>query len=386
MGSVGAPCPGPRFGMNITKHLSYLGYVLPSLSRGKAAEPFDWPMGGGLSARCYMQWPAAQDNSSADVIDAWDALAETAPRMTAFQSPAWQGALAQPFVRANRYRLVTLNEGAHLAGVIPLQVNRGGSLETPGEMISDYLDPLIETADPAAGWSALLALLRSLPGGGAKEVILPNARADAPCRPTLAAVCKTEGYELSDEPSGTASRIALPKTWDDYLARLAGHDRKELRRKMRNAQTKAAGRLKVYESDDLALPQELDRVFDFMKSAGGAKGIKATWMYRPLFKRALPGLIAGRRLRLYSLILDDQPAAGLICFPATQGPMMWAGGWNPEFSKLSPGIVLFGMAIQHAIEQGAATFDLLRGQSRYKSELGAQDVPIHRLTLRRKAA
>ena len=66
--------------------------------------------------------------------------------------------------------------------------------------------------------------------------------------------------------------------------------------------------------------------------------------------------------------------------------MMWAGGWESAMSQHSPGIVLLGMSIRHSIENGASIFDLLRGQSRYKKELGAVDMPIHRLTLRRKDA
>lgn len=328
-----------------------------------------------------MTWPDGHG-----VIDAWDQLSSNSARATAFQTPAWQGALARPFSRAGRYRLMTLNDGNRLMGILPLQVNRGGSLETPGEMISDYLDPLLETQDPSAGWAALLSLMRSLPATPSGDFVLQNTRADAPCRAILAGISAEQGFDLTDEPCASASRIVLPKTWDEYLARLGQHDRKELRRKIRNAQNKANGRLQIIEAESPNLIEELERVFDFMKAAGGAKGMKASWMYRPLFRRAAPGLIKARRLRLYSLLLNDKPAAGLICFPSPQGPMMWAGGWDGQMSQLSPGIVLFGMAIQHSIEMGATYFDLLRGQCRYKKELGADDVPVHRLTLRRKAA
>ena len=61
---------------------------------------------------------------------------------------------------------------------------------------------------------------------------------------------------------------------------------------------------------------------------------------------------------------------------------MWAGGFDTECAKWSPGIVLFAMTIRAAIESGATYFDLLRGQSRYKSELGAVDRVLMRLTLK----
>jgi CelD/BcsL family acetyltransferase involved in cellulose biosynthesis len=328
-----------------------------------------------------MAWPQGHV-----VLDAWDKLSASANRATAFSTPAWQGALARPFARVGRYRLITLNDYGNLLGVLPLQARRDGTLEVPGEMISDYLDPLIETVDASAGWAAVLSLVRSLPGPRVGEIVLHNVRGDAPWRSQLESVAGPEGFDMQVDACATTSRIILPKTWDEYLAKLAQHDRKELRRKMRNAQTKAGGRLLVLDSDDPKLPQELDRVFDFMKLAGGAKGMKATWMYKPLFRRAAPGLIKSHRLRVYCLMLNEQPAAELICFPSKEGPMMWAGGWDMQMSQFSPGIVLFGMAIQHSIENGEACFDLLRGQCRYKKELGATDVPIHRLILRRRAA
>jgi CelD/BcsL family acetyltransferase involved in cellulose biosynthesis len=368
--------------MDIAKHLSYLGCVLPNLfGSAGAGEPFDLSIGGGLTARCLMSWPHGHG-----ILQDWEQLTNTAERATTFNTPAWQGALARPFARVGRYRLMTLSDHGNLLGVLPLQARRNGILETPGEMISDYLDPVMEAVDPAAGWAALLALVRSLPGTPTGELVLHNVRSDAPWHRELGSVAAPEGFELQVDACATAARITLPKTWDDYLAGLAQHDRKELRRKIRNAQTKAAARLMVLDSDDPKLPGELERVFDFLKSAGGAKGIKATWMYRPLFRRAAPGLIKSRRLTLYCLMLNEQPAAELICFPSKDGPMMWTGGWDMQFAQWSPGIVLFGMAIQHSIEKGAKYFDLLRGQSRYKKELGATDVPINRLTLRRKAA
>jgi CelD/BcsL family acetyltransferase involved in cellulose biosynthesis len=369
--------------MDIAKHLSYIGCVLPNLfgGSGAAGEPFDLSIGGGLTARCFMAWPQGHS-----VLEDWDALSSSAGRATAFSTPAWQGALARPFARVGRYRLVTLSDHGNLLGVLPLQARRNGILETPGEMISDYLDPLLETLDPSAGWAALLSLMRSLPGAPTGELIMHNVRSDAPWLSELGSVAGPEGFDLQVDACATTSRIMLPKTWDDYLASLPQHDRKELRRKIRNAQTKAGARLMVLDSDDPKLPQELERAFDFMKVAGGVKGIKATWMYRPLFRRATPGLIKSHRLRVYCLMLNEQPASVLICFPCKEGPMMWAGGWDMQMREWSPGIVLFGMAIQHSIDNGATCFDLLRGQSRYKKELGATDVPIHRLTLRRKAA
>ena len=371
-----------RFSLDIAKHLSYLGVVMPDFfGKGVLQDPAEFSDGGGISARCHMSWPR-----EGEIIDAWDRLASRSEQATAFHTSAWQGALAAPFSKARRYRLITLHDRGHLSAVIPLQLNSGGSLETPGEMISDYLDPLLGEENHQARGSAVLSLLHALPVAASRQIVFHNMRVDSPWWTTLAGLCHRTGYEMSETLSAKASRIMLPASWDDYLGGLASHDRKELRRKMRNAETREGGRLSIVEADDPRLPGELERIFAFISGRGGVKAIKSDWMYRPFFRRALPGLIKARQVKLYSLMLNDRPAAGMICFSSRRGPMMWAGGWESAMSQHSPGIVLLGMSIRHSIENGASIFDLLRGQSRYKKELGAVDMPIHRLTLRRKDA
>jgi len=49
------------------------------------------------------------------------------------------------------------------------------------------------------------------------------------------------------------------------------------------------------------------------------------------------------------------------------------GGFDPDYARWSVGTVLFGYAIQHAIEEGAREFDFLRGEEEYKYRLGAQN-------------
>ena len=74
----------------------------------------------------------------------------------------------------------------------------------------------------------------------------------------------------------------------------------------------------------------------------------------------------------------------MIGFPSAAGPMMWAAGFDPELASWSPGIVLFALTIRRAIDGNAKSFDLLRGQMRYKDELGVKDYQLRRLTLSRK--
>jgi len=360
--------------------LSYLGVVLPTFSSLlQGGDPFDAIGVDGLNVRLYRDWPA-----NPTLLEDWDHLASALPHGGVFQSPTWQGAVARPFIRVGRYRLCAVQRGDALKAVLPLQVGAGGILETPGEMISDYLEPLVAgEAEPDAiesSWRSMLRMLR-LEAGDAAPIVLHNVTVDGSCRATLSAIAPQEGYTLEETDTGAAARIPLAATWEDYLATLDGRERKELKRKLKNATSGAGARLESVFTPGVELHAELERVFRYMEAAGGAKGVKARWTYRPIFRRVAAQLAWTGRLKVYRLMLNDQPAAGLICFPSRNGPMMWAGGFDVEYANWSPGIVLFAMTIRDAIESGAKSFDLLRGQSRYKSELGAVDYPLKRLML-----
>jgi CelD/BcsL family acetyltransferase involved in cellulose biosynthesis len=376
--------------MNIFEKLSYVGVVLPTSISSLvssiapsigAGEPFDDAAGtGGLNVRLYRSWP-----SNEKLLSQWNALARAQSCGGVFQSPAWQGAIARPFNRVGRYRVCTAHVGDQLCAVLPLQVGTGGILETPGEMISDYLEPLVDPASAEHSWRSMLSILKDeCATRGAPSIVLHNVPSDGSCRTTLTRIADECGFTLEDSESAMSGRIELKSTWDEYLATaLDGRERKELKRKLKNATTKAGARLTI-NTGGPHLSEELERIFTFMESTGGAKATKARWTYRPMFRRIASELAANGLMKLYGLEIEGKPAAGLICFPTLNGPMLWAAGFDASMAKWSPGIVLFAMAIQDAIAGGAKYFDLLRGQCRYKSELGASDFALRKLTLRVK--
>ena len=91
----------------------------------------------------------------------------------------------------------------------------------------------------------------------------------------------------------------------------------------------------------------------------------------------------GGWLQVCLLRLEGRDVAGIISFPSAEGPLVWGAGFDASARAWSPGIVLFAMAIRQAIESGARCFDLMRGEARYKSNLGAVDSRICRVSLSR---
>jgi CelD/BcsL family acetyltransferase involved in cellulose biosynthesis len=65
----------------------------------------------------------------------------------------------------------------------------------------------------------------------------------------------------------------------------------------------------------------------------------------------------------------------------------YLGGLEPDFERYSPGTLLVGHAIEHAVVSDAAhAFDFLRGREAYKRGWGATEQPLYSWTSDGRAA
>jgi len=76
-------------------------------------------------------------------------------------------------------------------------------------------------------------------------------------------------------------------------------------------------------------------------------------------------------------------AAAVLCFESEQELLLYNSGYDPAFAPLSVGFVSKALTLKRAIEEGKQRFDFLRGAEPYKYDLGAQDLKVYRLVIRR---
>ncbi len=219
----------------------------------------------GLCARCHRDWP-----DEANFVANWNRLMSRNPTSTVFCSPTWQSAVVNEFVPAGQFRLITVMRGEELLAVLPLGLNSASMLETPGRWVTDYLDPLIDAGAADECWAIILELLDDLWDWSVAGVRLQLIRGDSPLRRILKTLCPKFGFEYQEKRGTTAPYIPLPATWDDYLATLDGHERKEIKRKIRNAQTKGQLRwLTLTQPEEMAAA--LERALSGMRQAESFK-------------------------------------------------------------------------------------------------------------------
>lgn len=331
---------------------------------------------GDLRVSCASQYP--QDS---EFDKAWLELLAAHPDGCAFQDPAWQRAVQRFFVGDN-LRLLTVHRGQRLLGLLPLNLTPGGTLESAGAGVSDYLDPLVDPAHAAASWEAMLALL-SQRWGRTPSLILRNVPAHSLSRKLLPELAPRHGFVVQEAAPQVVLQIDLPETMEQYFARLKRDDRTERRRRLRKAENEAQARIVDCASSD-QLSGCLESVLGLMETAPGEKGQAVRQYLRPLLMAAGPELCARGRLSLVTLMLNGNLAGGLIVLPSSHGPMMYNGGFDQAQRGWAPGIVGNLMVLREAIGRGQKVFDLLRGQEPYKYDLGAVERPLYELTLQKQ--
>ena len=86
-------------------------------------------------------------------------------------------------------------------------------------------------------------------------------------------------------------------------------------------------------------------------------------------------------LRLLILRIDETPAAALYGLRYGRTFYFYQSGFDPAYSKQSIGLVMMGLAIKAAIEDGASEYDLLHGDEEYKFHWAHETRELGRIEL-----
>lgn len=327
----------------------------------------------GLHVQCRRDWP--EDPA---LVQQWEQLCADCPNATPFHSHAWQRAIHDG-LNAHLFRLILVYDGRRLLAGLPLRINSEGYIESIGEDVSDYLEPLILPAESHRCWKALLAFLRDRWDRRLKGIHLHNFRPEMPCLDLLPIVANEQGFDCIRQMTQSTARIALGHTWETYLVSLQTHQRKELRRKLKKAHA-AGAQLNCCDDPD-EIERQMPAALRIMGSHDRSKRRAVRGVLESFLIRAAGSLARAGALRLHWLKVKEELAAVLIVLPTPAGPMLWNCGYDERFAAISPGIVTFALTIRQSIEQQLAMVDLLRGPEPYKLHLGATQSPLYRLTL-----
>jgi CelD/BcsL family acetyltransferase involved in cellulose biosynthesis len=307
-----------------------------------------------------------RDRLEAVGAPAWDGLVASSRLRSPFLSWTWQAEWVRAFAADRRLEIRCVEDGGgNLVGILPLYESPSGAMQTIGGAdVSDYLDLIAVQGREEEAWMALLQS-RTAERVAWELHAVPETSPTIAALPPLAAAC---GLDVSATVEERCPVLALPASWETYLARLSGKHRHELQRKMRRLERDAPDA----RASCVAAPAAITaRLGDFLALHRSSRVGKARFMDERMagfFRAALSGFAERDAARLWFLDTATGPIAAFVTIEWDGTVGLYNSGFAPERAALSPGVVLLAQLIRDAIGRGREKFDFLRGEERYKYE------------------
>jgi len=352
---------------------------------------------------------AAEVIADASALDSlageWSELLADSDQSSPTMSPLWIGAWWKVFgdKDGRELRVAVLRDGGRLVGLAPLSARRvwcrpglrtwrlellpSGEREED-EVLSDYLAVVARRGFEQRVADGLAALLRSGGLGRWDELLMPRMSTDTAMVSLLVAALERAGA-LYFELTGGSPYIPLPRTWDEYLARLSGSRRRLVRTSLRGLEAWCGGRSELRVAESAADLEEGLRVLRELHeqrwTEAGKPGAFASPLFSAFHEAVMPALLERGELELMWLVAADQPIAAVYNIVWSGAVQFYQAGRRMELPReLRPGVVLHALAIQRSIELGRREYDFLAGGARYKQDLALAVRPLCSLRLVRR--
>jgi len=294
----------------------------------------------------------------------WDALLDSVPSATPFQSRHWVGAWWRAFGARKQPHVIEVREtSGELVGLVPLYRTRfpWRALRPMGTGVSDYLDPLCQAGRENECVAALAEMLAE--PKGVDLVDLHQWR--EPWAERLQSASSAPLRRIADEACYT---LDLPSTWDEYVAGLSKSLRYEARRL--DKAPYACGQADVRTlTDPEEVREGLEALFDLHAKRWrkrGLPGVFALSRVRRFHHSYAKAALEAGHLRLSAIRSGDVIVGVIYAMAIGDRVFFYQSGFDPEAKTLSPGTVLVAHTLREAIRDGARTFDFLRGDEPYK--------------------
>lgn len=298
----------------------------------------------------------------------WNGLLDRSRLPAVFLTWQWQTEWSQAFTAERPIQILAATDAAGtLAGLLPLYEDGPERQRILGGVdVSDYLDLIAPDGGEAEVWTALLQHRSSQ----AVAWDLHGIRSASPTATLLPELAPAHGLTASVEREDRCPVLALPKSWDEYLARLSGKDRHELRRKIRRLERELPGASTSSHATVAGWDEAMTRFLTLHRLSKVGKARFMDERMERFFRSATARLAAAGWARLWFLEFEGAAVAAFLCLEYGGSVGLYNSGFDPARAALAPGIVLLAHVIRDAIDRGFPVFDFLRGEEPYKYGFG----------------
>ena len=306
--------------------------------------------------------------------DEWNALLESSASACVFLTHEWLSSWWKHLSEGRRLSILSAHDGAKMIGIMPLAIRapqyarmmpRVAEFIGSGAIGSDYLDAIIERGREHDVLPAFAEELRRW------DLMLQftQLRDESCVMSGLTQFLGQDCWTTSSTRTNVCPFIDLTNlTWETYLATLGSSHRYNYNRRLRTLQKTFDVRL-----DSICLANQaesgLDAVIALHRKRWGSVGASEAFQTPAIiaFHREFVRLAASRGwLRLLVLSLNNVPVAALYGLRYRSTFYFYQSGFDPAYSRYSVGLVMMGLAIKTAFEEGVSEYDLLHGDEEYK--------------------
>jgi CelD/BcsL family acetyltransferase involved in cellulose biosynthesis len=315
-----------------------------------------------------------------NLLSLWGALLEKSPFQNPFLTPLWSHLWLRHFGRGLEVKtLLSRSSGGDPIGlgVFWNSGETGGKkrLSLLGSMdVWDYRDLIL----PAGKEEEALGVFARFWGEGPWEALefsgISEFSVTLRYLPDHLRAC---GFQVTQKIQEVSVYLDLPRGWDDFLAELDSKDRHELRRKMRRLERESS--FEIGEEQEGNLDERMDAFFNLYRKSRKDKAEFMTPKMEEYFREIALRFREKGWLSLPFIRAGGKDAAAYFSFRYQGVEYVYNSGYDPEYARLSPGIILAAGCIRRAMERGTTIFHFLRGQEGYKYHLGGKEERIYQI-------
>jgi CelD/BcsL family acetyltransferase involved in cellulose biosynthesis len=217
-----------------------------------------------------------------------------------------------------------------------------------------------EPVDLAFRDADALAELAGVLARRGKPLVIDRMFADSPTRHALANAAGPTG-RLLIRPQAPTPWIALDESWASPEQKLSSRRRSDFRRARKHAEQTGKIRPELRAPDEHEVDGLLDVAFDIERRSwkGDTGTALADHQAGDFYRRYARRMTRSGQFRVELLHIGDHVAAMQLGVVHRNRYWVLKVGYDPQFHRASPGILLMVEAIKRAVAEGLETYELL---------------------------
>tara|TARA_B100000678_G_C18214710_1_gene504834 strand:+ start:1582 stop:2535 length:954 start_codon:yes stop_codon:yes gene_type:complete len=312
--------------------------------------------------------------ASSDIFNIWESFLKKSTEKTPYDQMFWKNIWINHFSKDYKFEYI-YNEDFF----VPLKINDSIASIIGDKDIVDYnnilsinqnLSKFEEILDQIFSLDIKIFQIFSISEKSSTYRLLSNEKLQ-------------KKYSIIFQKEDVSPYLKLPETWDEYISYLPKKKRHELRRKIRRLEENTefdSGDYYTYNHKD----EILENFFKLHRISSQDKNKFMTSKMENFFIDLISQMLLSNSIIYSYLNIDGSTVACSLSFLDSNIRYLYNSGFDPSFNNFSSGLLNHAFAIKRSIEKKYDVFDFMRGNERYKYDLGGIDTQLYTVILEKK--